>query len=265
MNPEAIVNAARLIVDGRLSARGVHLPPDAEPRNEAEAYEVQVELHKQFENTSGAGKRVGWKIGCTTPVMQKLLNIETPAYGGITEFAVNEGQAYYWTGTFHRPGVECEIAMRIASDTSPAKALYTRETIAPHVGACLAAMEVVDNRYGDFKTAPVPVMIADDFFQASCVLGPDVADWRNLDFAKVRGRILFNGRDMGRGTGADVMGHPFEALAWLANRLAKQGRKLAAGEFVLTGSFVPVQWITEFPVEAVVEIEGLGSVSARFA
>jgi 2-keto-4-pentenoate hydratase len=129
----------------------------------------------------------------------------------------------------------------------------------------MAAMEVVDNRYGDIKTAPVPVMIADDFFQASCVLGPDVTDWRKLDLAAIHGRILFNGRDMGSATGAEVMGHPFEALAWLANRLAKSGRKLAAGEFVLTGSLVPVQWVAEFPTEAVVEIEGLGSVSARFA
>jgi 2-oxo-3-hexenedioate decarboxylase/2-keto-4-pentenoate hydratase len=265
MDAAGITEAARLIVDGRMSARGVRLPPERQPRDEAEAYAVQAELHRQFAETSGAGKRIGWKIGCTTPVMQKLLGIDAPAYGGITEFAVNESRAFYWTGTFARPGVECEIAMRVASDTSSAAAPYTRETIGRHVGACMAAMEVVDNRYGDFRATPVPVMIADDFFQASCVIGPEIADWRKLDLAALRGRILLNGKDMGHGTGAEVMGHPLEALAWLANRLAKAGGKLAAGEFVLTGSFVPVQWIAEFPMEAVVEIESLGSVSARFA
>jgi len=34
------------------------------------------------------------------------------------------------------------------------------------------------------------------------------------------------------------MGHPFEALAWLANSLAQRGKSLRAGEFVFTGSVV---------------------------
>ena len=34
------------------------------------------------------------------------------------------------------------------------------------------------------------------------------------------------------------MGHPFEALAWVANNLARRGRQLRAGQFVITGSLV---------------------------
>jgi 2-keto-4-pentenoate hydratase len=38
-----------------------------------------------------------------------------------------------------------------------------------------------------------------------------------------------------RGTGADVLGHPHHALAWLANHLAAAGKGLRAGEIALTG------------------------------
>jgi 2-oxo-3-hexenedioate decarboxylase/2-keto-4-pentenoate hydratase len=264
MDPTKIGEAARLIADARLAARSFDLPRACRPETEAEGYAVQAALHREFEGASGAGRRVGWKIGCTTPVMQDLLGIATPAYGGITEFGAHRDQAYFWTGTFQRPGVECEIAMRIAADTSPGTQ-YDRDSIARHVGACMAAMEVVDNRYGDFRAVPAPVMIADDFFQAACVLGPEIADWQRRDLAALRGRILFDGAQRGAGTGAAVMGHPLEALAWLANRLGQDGRRLAAGDFVLTGSFVVVQWVTSFPTDATVEVEGLGSVGARFA
>ena len=41
------------------------------------------------------------------------------------------------------------------------------------------------------------------------------------------------------------MGHPFEALAWLANSLARRGRSLRAGEFVFTGSVVETKWLNQ--------------------
>ncbi len=63
--------------------------------------------------------------------------------------------------------------------------------------------------------------------------------------------------EVGRGRGADVMGHPFEALAWLANSLAQRGRSLRAGEFVFTGSVVETKWVNRGD-RVVMEIEGLG-------
>ena len=69
---------------------------------------------------------------------------------------------------------------------------------------------------------------------------------------------------VGTGLGAAVMGHPLEAVAWLANALAARGQNLAAGQIVLSGSFVAVHWIDAYPTEAVIEVDGLGTVGARF-
>jgi 2-oxo-3-hexenedioate decarboxylase/2-keto-4-pentenoate hydratase len=72
-----------------------------------------------------------------------------------------------------------------------------------------------------------------------------------------------NGVEVGRGRGADVMGHPFEALAWLANSLARRGKSLQAGEFVFTGSVVETKWLQRGD-RVVMEIERLGKVEAVF-
>ena len=75
--------------------------------------------------------------------------------------------------------------------------------------------------------------------------------------------MFINGVDVGSGVGGDIMGHPFEALAWLANTAAEFGFPLMAGEFVLLGSIVQTKWL-DFGDQVVIDIEGLGQASARF-
>ena len=106
--------------------------------------------------------------------------------------------------------------------------------------------------------------MADDFFAAGCVLGKPVARSAAPDLLRVVGRAFINGTEAGRGTGADVLGHPHNALAWLANHLAADGKGLHAGEIVLTGSLVKTMWLNAGD-HVVMELEGLGRVEATFA
>ena len=50
------------------------------PKSLNEAYKVQFSIHKELEKTK-IGLRTGWKIGCTTNVMQNYLGIPTPCAG----------------------------------------------------------------------------------------------------------------------------------------------------------------------------------------
>jgi 2-oxo-3-hexenedioate decarboxylase/2-keto-4-pentenoate hydratase len=78
------------------------------------------------------------------------------------------------------------------------------------------------------------------------------------------GRAVINGVEDGRGTGADVLGHPHHALAWLANHLAADGKALRAGQIVLTGSLVKTVWLN--PGDSVtMDLSGLGTVQVSFA
>lgn len=264
MSAEAIEQAADLLARARLrGGRFGRLPAACRPPDEATAYAVQDALHRRLE-TAGFGPLAGHKIGCTTPVMQRFLDIANPCAGGVFGRFMARQHGAFRHAEFRHVGVECEIAVRLTTDLPVARTPYDRDAVAGAVGACMAAIEVVDDRYEDYRSLDTPTLIADDFFNAACVLGPEVENWHELDLAALEGRMLINGAEVGSGRGGDILGHPLEALAWLANALAGRGRQLRAGEFVLLGSVVETKWVDQGDLVEI-EIAGLGRAVASFA
>ncbi len=267
MDRDAIDKAARLLARARLERAPLEaLPEDCRPRDEAAAYAVQACLHG-LQEAAGLGVRVGWKIGCTTPVMQRYMGIDHPCAGGLFAGAlVQEGDRQdgrYDFDDFCRVGVECEIVVRLGAALAPAGAPYSRATVAGAVAACMAGIEVVDDRFRDFRKVEVWTMAAGDFFNAGCVLGAPNADFPARDLDRLTGRMTINGAAAGQGQGRDILGHPLEALAWLANLRAREGRGLAAGEIVMLGSVVETKWLARGD-RVEVEIESLGRARAVF-
>jgi 2-keto-4-pentenoate hydratase len=259
---DRIIGAAQAIAAARRShTRLPPLPPEIVPRDEAEGYAVQRALHDLFLPYQGA--RVGYKIGCTSQVMQDYLAIPHPCAGGVFARGVHASGARLSSGDYIRVGVECEIAMRLKRDLAPSEEPFTTEWVMEAVDTCQAAIEIVDDRYVDWETIGAPTLIADDFFAAGCVLGSPVLRLDLPDLRTLRGRAVVNDREVGRGTGADVLGHPGQALAWLANHLANEGRGLYAGQIVLTGSLVKTAWL-EAGDHVAIELAGLGRVEATF-
>jgi 2-oxo-3-hexenedioate decarboxylase/2-keto-4-pentenoate hydratase len=130
------------------------------------------------------------------------------------------------------------------------------------VSSVSAAIEIVEDRYVDYATLDTPTLIADDFFGAGCVLGEPRTDWQSLDLAAVEATMSINGEHVGNGVGFDILGHPLEALRWLATARAGRGFPLRAGEFVLLGSLVQTNWV-ERGDEILVESPQFASVDAR--
>lgn len=262
MTPEAIAECAAALAAARLGAYSVpELPPEFRPQSEDDAYDVQDAVNDLLSD-AGRGVHTGWKIGATTPGMQTYLGVDGPAAGRILSANVYAPGDTLPRSDFCKPGIECEIAFHIARPSGGSA--WTRDNADELVAAALPAIEIVENRYGDFLARGTPTLIADDFFHKACVLGEEIEDWHSVNLAAVAGRTLIDGAERGSGTGADVMGHPLEALAWLANRLARRDLELKPGDIVLTGSVAPVIWIEKYPCAAAVELDGLGSVSIDF-
>ncbi len=263
MDQDAIEEAARLLARARLERAPLEaLPGACRPGGEAEAYAVQARLHA-LQEAAGLGVRVGWKIGCTTPVMQSYMGIDHPCAGGLFAGSLAEQSGRYDFDGFCRVGVECEIVVRLGAALAPAGAPYSRETVAGAVAACMAGIEVVDDRFRDFRKVDVWTMAAGDFFNGGCVLGAPVAGFDPLELDAPTGRMTVNGAAAGQGQGRDILGHPLEALAWLANLKAREGEGLAAGEIVMLGSVVETRWLARGDVVEV-EIESLGTARAVF-
>jgi len=263
MDGQAAHRAAQTIADNRLVAGRLDFLPEAiRPQDLDDAYTVQEQLNEIL-TERGLGEPVGYKIGCTTPVMQQYMNIHEPSFGEVFAPTVYRGGAELRHGDYAAPGVEAEIAALLGADLPASGAPYDRDSAGAAVTACMASIEIVDARYFDYRKLDTPTMVADNFFNAACILGEPVTDWRGLDLAAVQGRASVNGAEVGTGPGSLIMGHPLEALAWLANRLAERGRALKAGDFVTLGSVVTTIWTA--PGDFVeVEMAGLGDVSVKF-
>ena len=257
---DKILEAAKAIA----LARRNHAPLAAlevPPVDEAEGYEVQRALHDLL--LKNVGPLVGYKIGCTSQVMQDYIGIPHPCGGGVFQKGVHDSGVKLAASDYVRVGVECEIAVRLKRNLAAGEAPFTAEWVGEAVEAYHPAIEIVDDRYVKWETLGAPTLVADDFFAAGCVLGNAVARNEAPDLLKVTGRAVINGKEVGRGTGADVLGHPHNALAWLANHLAEEGKGLHAGQIVLTGSLVKTVWLSAGD-SVVMELDGLGTVAADF-
>src|SRR5215475_5550438 len=109
----------------------------------------------------------------------------------------------------------------------------------------MPAFELVDDRQADYTqlAAQVLTLIADNAWNAGIVLGSPFMDWRTVDLAAARGVMVINGTVAGEGRGRDVRSHPLEALLWLVNMLAQQGKSLTQGMSVMTGSIVATKFV----------------------
>lgn len=262
LTPDMLRVASETIAAARKSLTPLPtLPPAMAPKCIEDGYRVQSQVHRLL--AADLGALAGYKIGCTSEVMQKYLAIPHPCAGGIHARTVHRSGAALNAAGFVRVGVECEIAVRLGKDLLAGDAPFTRDSVAGSIECYLPAIEIVDDRYAEWGTLGAPTLIADDFFAAGIVLGAPIAHSAVADLVQVEGRTLINGQQAGRGTGADALGHPHNAVVWLANHLASQGSGLRAGEIVITGSLVKTVWLKAGD-EATMEFSGLGRVQVKF-
>jgi 2-oxo-hept-3-ene-1,7-dioate hydratase len=97
------------------------------------------------------------------------------------------------------------------------------------------ALEVIDYRT-EVPRASTDT-IADNAAAAAMVVGGRTIRPMDVDIRWVGATLSKNGVIEESGVSAAIMGHPAAGVAWLVNKLAPLGGKLAAGEIVLAGSF----------------------------
>jgi len=247
-------DAAEAIIEARRSRRILAPLGAIAPKTEQAGYAVQKEVALRL----GGLPPAGFKIGATTKQMQAYLGLSGPAAGFVSKSGLRATPATARFADFLNPGLECEVGLRLARDIAPGPC--TRDQAAEAVGEVFAAIEIVEKRYDDLVKLTTPTLIADQVFHAGGVLGASVKEWRGIDLAAVRGRITVDGVVRGEGVGADLLGHPFEALAWLAaSGGAAAFGGLKAGQVVFLGSVTPPIWL-DGPCTGVVEFDALGRV-----
>jgi len=250
------------------------IPEDIRPSTREEGYAIQATLEGR-----SASPLFGWKIAATSAAGQAHINVTGPLAGRLLhERAIDlsrrsgdAAKAELPFGVNHMRVAEAEFAFRMGVDLPPRPQPYSVDEVLAAVATLHPAIEVPDSRFDDFTIVGAPQLIADNACAHLFVLGPAAkTDWRALDLVEHRaigtvGPPFTGGLQTGltrEGKGANVLGDPRVALAWLVNELSLLGITVKAGEVVTTGTcLVPL------PIQAGVDVSmdfgALGRITAR--
>lgn len=237
-------------------------PDEFMPDDERTAYKVQDAFLKKLVRTQGAA--VGYKIGLTAPQIWEQTGLRSPAYGPIRKSRVFHEKTRVRADRWTRLGVELEIVLTMGADVpAPKGKPYDKDSIAPYVGAACAGFELIEDRGADYSRLKAFPLIMDLGWNGGSLLAKPNTAWRDLDLANLNGSIAFNGTVVRTGHSGDVMGHCYNSLAWLANKLGEHGKTLKKGMIVSSGSMVACQFVPP-GATAVGKIEGLGEVTLKY-
>jgi|SRR5579871_359606 len=230
-----VTSAAQLLSDARTKhVRLAELPDAVRPQSAADAYGCQAALVGSLIEHYG-GAITGYKIACTNPIAQRQLSVTEPFYGRLVSSFCFDSPGRLDASQFFMRVVEAEFGFRMARDLEPVSGPRSRDEVAAAVEAVIPAIEIVDSRFDDWLTIGAYSLIADNACNAAWVRGPLLRDWRHLDLAAQPVRVTVNGQVLREGSGAAVLGHPLNALAWLVNALSSHGITLQAGQYITTG------------------------------
>ncbi len=196
-----------------------------------EAYRIQLRV---MEIKKAAGQVVvGKKIGLTSLAMQTMLGVKEPDYGHILNgMVVMEGEKIP-VADLIAPRIEGEIAFVLKEDLKGPGVTLT-DVLRSSEGV-IPAIEIIDSRIKDWKIK-LPDTVADNASSARIVLGGIITPASAIDLRTVGMVMEKNGEVLATAAGAAVLGHPAQAIAWLANKLSAYGIVLKKGEVILSGA-----------------------------
>lgn len=247
-----------LLAEHQAGHRFKTLGPSPAPTTISDAYDIQDRYVALLRG--GNGEPAGYKIGLTSATMQAFCRIDHPIGGVVFAQRVHPSGASVRRSDFGRLGLEFEIAVRIKSDIPATDMPYTSKTIEPHIDGVCAAIELVDDRAADYSSLDVLSLVADNSWNGGIVLSEFKSTWPDL--TRLLGRATRDREAIGEGRGGDILGHPFNSVAWLASHLASRRAGLKAGEIVMTGSVMK----TIFPEQGAryrFDLEEIGSVEVQ--
>jgi 2-keto-4-pentenoate hydratase len=189
------------------------------------------------------GPSVGYKAGLTNAAVQKRFNHDAPVWGALYAPMLLQSGASVDAAFGARPLFEADLLVRVASPAinqarDPMAVLESIDQVIPFIelpdlvvqappqldGAAIVAINV-GARLG-VTGAPIAVL-------------PYRAERYQLLAAlrEMNPVVRVDGAEVDRGRGADVLDHPLNAVVWLVQDLARQGRALKPGELLSLGSF----------------------------
>ena len=245
---------ASILDDAARNATPVPQLTVEQPLTLADAYAVQ--RLSMGRRAARGDTLVGMKMGLTSVAKMKQVGVHEPIYGHLTsDMRRASGETLSMSEQIH-PRIEPEIAFILAKElrgpVSAVEALGAVQWV-------VAALEVIDSRYRDFKFTLEDV-VADNASSTRFFLGEHRARPDELDLGTYLGMVMsLNGAVVETGSSAAILEHPARSLAALANMLSAVGESVPAGAVVLAGGATAAKHVHAGDVVEL-EVQSLGRV-----
>ncbi len=174
----------------------------------------------------------GKKIGLTSKAMQDSLGVHQPDFGLLFDSMEVKHQRIA-AKTILQPRVEGELAFKLRHDLNDAETiqdvLWATEYVMP-------AIEIVGSRIRDWRLTIVDT-VADNASCGMYLLSERGFDPLSVDMPSLQLSLYRNQERINHGEGSAVLGHPAQAVLWLAKSLARYNVSLNNGDIILAGAF----------------------------
>lgn len=217
------------------------------------AYAVESATH---DLAIAAGERaIGYKIGLTSQPARDTFGADEPSAGHLLAGRLLErGEPLATAGLFN-PLAEVEVAFTLGEALPGPR--VTAQDVRNATAKVAPAFEIVDSRWRGGPRS-LPMLVADNTNAARAVLGSAVALSASGDLSRLTATLTIGSTTV-PGSAAAVMGDPAEAVAWLARHLLRGGRRLEAGDTVLSGTLCAPTAISAGD-HLVADLGGLGRI-----
>ena len=212
------------------------------PKDVMEAYATQddlIDIQCQLRHTAVSG----YKIAITTPVMREFVGFDDAISGCVLADTVFQSGHAVVAKKHQHLIIEFELALQFATDVPERKAPWTADSILDFIACAYPSLEIADDRhavYADLKHHFFS-LVAENAWNHGAVLGSRIEKKQFSDLWQATGTAYADDQAIGSGHSRDVMGHPLQAMAWIANHFQQRGRRFKAGQWVTTGS-----WLASF-------------------
>ncbi len=251
---------ARSFVDARLAASPLREYPGLKPDDLGLAYAIQDAAIGLWPD-----EIAGWKIGLIQPELRASMGgdrITGPIFqrqvlrvgeGEEAELPVIEGGF---------AAVEAEFLLRIGRDQSPDKRGWNEAEAEAMLGGVHIGIEAAGSPFAGINDFGPGVVVSDFGNNAGLVIGAEVTDWRNTDWANVEATASIDGARVGQGRASMLPGGPLAALVFILNHCAERGRPLREGQWISSGAVTGVHRI-EAGQHAVLSFGPFGTLRCR--
>ena len=224
----------------------------------AEAYAVQA---RNTDDALAAGARVaGCKVGLTAKVVQRQLGVDRPDFGVLLADRGYGDDEPVPLSRLLQPRIEAEVAFVLERDL-PERHVNAVDILRA-TAFVLPALEIVDSRIAGWDITILDT-VADNASSGLFTLGLKPTLLHQVDLRTAAMELTSADAVVSEGSGAACLGHPVNAVVWLANTLFDIGRTVKAGEVILSGALGPMVAVSG-PGTYEATIGGLGSVRAAF-